>query len=67
MPDEIAQLHIRASAWFARQGSLEEALQHALLGHDTPAAVRLMADHRHALMNTEQWQLLERYLRHVSC
>ena len=61
--DEIAQLHTRASAWFARQGSLEEALQHALLGHDTPAAVRLMADHRHALMNTEQWQLLERCLR----
>ena len=39
--DEIARLHTRASAWFARQGLLEEALQHALLGHDTPAAVRL--------------------------
>ena len=61
--DEVAQLHTRASAWFARHGSLEEALQHALLGHDTPAAVRLIADHRHALMNTEQWQLLERCLR----
>ena len=44
---EVAQLHIRASAWFARQGSLEEALQYALRGHDTPAAVRLMAEHRH--------------------
>jgi len=57
---EVALLHIRASAWFAGQGLLEEALQHALLGHDTPAAVRLMAAHRHALMNTEQWQLHRR-------
>ena len=60
---EVARLHTRASAWFAGQGLLEEALQHALLGHDTPAAVRLLAEHRHALMNTEQWQLLERCLR----
>ncbi len=63
---EIAELHDLASAWFARQGSLEEALQHALLGHDTPAAVRLMAEHRHALMDTEQWQLHERGTPHVS-
>ena len=60
---EVAQLHTRASAWFAGQGLLEEALQHALLGHDTPAAVRLMAEHRHALMDTEQWQLHERTFR----
>ena len=59
---EVAQLHTRASAWFARHGLLEEALQHALLGHDTATAVRLLADHRHVLMNTEQWQLLERCL-----
>ena len=60
---EVARLHTRASAWFARQGLLEEALQHALLGHDTPAAVRLMAEHRHALMDSEQWQLHERTFR----
>ncbi len=60
---EIAQLHARASAWFAGQGLLEEALQHALLGHDTPAAVRLMAEHRHALMDAEQWQLHARTFR----
>ena len=60
---EIATLHARASAWFARHGSLEEALQHALLGHDTPAAVRLLAEQRHALMDSEQWQLHERILR----
>jgi len=60
---EVALLHTRASAWLARQGLLEEALQHALLGHDTPAAVRLMAEHRHALMDSEEWQLHERTFR----
>jgi ATP/maltotriose-dependent transcriptional regulator MalT len=60
---EVAMLHARASAWFARQGLLEEALQHALLGHDIPAAVRLIAERRHTLMDSEQWQLHERTFR----
>jgi LuxR family maltose regulon positive regulatory protein len=61
--DSIAALHARASAWFARQGSLEEAVQHSLQGGDTPAAVRLIAEQRHALMDAEQWQLHHRTLR----
>ena len=60
---EVALLHIRVSAWYAGQGLLEEALQHALLGNDTPAAVRLVAEHRHALMDAEEWQFHERLLR----
>jgi LuxR family maltose regulon positive regulatory protein len=63
--DEIARLHTLASAWLAGQGLLDEALQHALLGRDTPAAVRLMVEHRHALMDAEQWQLHERTFRMV--
>jgi LuxR family maltose regulon positive regulatory protein len=60
---EIAALHLRASGWFAQQGLLEPALHHALQGNDVPAAVRLLAEQRHALMDAEQWQLLERTLR----
>ncbi len=60
---EIEALHQRASAWYACEGLLEGALHHALQGHDLAAAVRLMADHRHALMDTEQWQLHERCLQ----
>ncbi len=59
---EVARLHARAGAWFAGQDLLEEALQHALQGHDTPAAVRLMAEHRHALMDAEEWHFHERML-----
>ena len=57
---EVALLHIRASAWFANHGQLEDALRHALLGNDTAAAVQLIAEHRHVLMNTEQWQFHDR-------
>ena len=60
---EVARLHARASAWYAGQGLLEEALQHALRGHEVPTAVRLMAEHRHALMDAEEWQFHERMLR----
>ena len=60
--EEVAVLHLRASQWFARNGFIDEALGHALAGQDTAAAVRLVAQHRHALMNDEQWQRLERWL-----
>jgi LuxR family maltose regulon positive regulatory protein len=60
--EEGARLHSRASNWFAEHGLLEDALRHALLGHDARNAARLMAEHRHALMDTEQWQLHERML-----
>lgn len=62
-PDEIAALHLRASAWFGRNGFIEEALHHALAGQDAAAAVRLVEQHRHALMNDEQWLVLNRWLR----
>jgi LuxR family maltose regulon positive regulatory protein len=60
---EIAALHLRASAWFARNEFIEEALHHALASGDTAAAVRLVAQHRHALLNIEQRPRLERWLR----
>jgi LuxR family maltose regulon positive regulatory protein len=60
--DAIADLHVRAGAWYADRGSLEEALQHMLLGGDMPGAVRLLATQRHALMDTENWQLHHRTL-----
>lgn len=60
---EIEALHRRASAWYAQHGSLEQALEHALAGNDTPGAVQLVAEHRHALLNSEQWSRLERWLR----
>jgi LuxR family maltose regulon positive regulatory protein len=59
---EINALHIQASAWFAENGLIEEALQHALAGGAIPAAMQLVALHGHDLMNDQQWPRLERWL-----
>jgi LuxR family maltose regulon positive regulatory protein len=58
---EIAALHLRASAWFAEHGYLDEALQHALDADDMAAAVQIVAQYRHELMNQAQWQRLDRW------
>ncbi|MCP4376012.1 MAG: hypothetical protein GY794_07545, partial [bacterium] len=62
-PEEISALHQRASGWFAEQGLIDEALQHALKAEDTAAAINLVAHYRHLLMNQEQWPRLESWLR----
>ena len=60
--EEIAGLHARASAWFAQNGFVEEAIEHSLAAGDELAAVQLLEAHRHQAMNQEQWRLLERWL-----
>ena len=62
-PEEIAALHLRASAWLAMNGRLDEALQHALAAGNPTAAGRIVAQHRHALMNQKQWQRLGRWIQ----
>ncbi|HTP07371.1 MAG TPA: LuxR C-terminal-related transcriptional regulator [Anaerolineae bacterium] len=62
-PTEIAALHRRASVWFAENGYLEEALQHALAANDTTSAAQIVAQHRHELMNQSQWQQLDRWVK----
>lgn len=61
--EEIAGLHRRASVWFADHGLIEEALDHALEAGATMAAAQLVARHRHALYNHEQFARLARWLR----
>jgi LuxR family maltose regulon positive regulatory protein len=62
-PAEIAELHRRASVWFADNGFLDEALQHALAADDVSAAVQIVAQHRHELMNQAQWPRLDRWIK----
>ncbi len=59
---EIADLHGRASAWFAQHGLVEEAISHALLAGDGRVAVQIVEAHRHEAMNQEHWPQLERWL-----
>jgi LuxR family maltose regulon positive regulatory protein len=61
-PEEIEQLHANASTWFSENGNVEEALQHAIESGDLESAPRLVAHHRHDIMNSEQWHRLECWL-----
>jgi LuxR family maltose regulon positive regulatory protein len=58
----VAALHRRASAWFAQNQLIDEALHHALAAGEPEAAANMVAQHRHALIDREQWQRLERWL-----
>ena len=62
-PAQIAALHRRTSRWCAAQGLVTEALHHALAAGDTSGAAQLLAAVRVDLMNRDEWQQLERWLR----
>jgi LuxR family maltose regulon positive regulatory protein len=59
---EIDALYAAASRWCNDHGLVDEAIGYALAGNDMPEATRLIDCHRHAAMNREDWQQLERWL-----
>jgi LuxR family maltose regulon positive regulatory protein len=61
-PDDIADLHKRAGAWFGENGLVEEALRHKLEGGDAEGAAQLVAQYRNEVMNQEQWHRLVRWM-----
>ena len=60
--EEIAMLHRRASAWYAVQGLIEEALEHALAAGDASGAAQLVKAHFLRAFEQEQLAQLERWL-----
>ena len=58
---EIADLHARASTWYEVNGYLDEALDHALQVGGSDAGLRVVARHRHELMNQAERHRLERW------
>lgn len=62
-PAQIADLHLRASAWYGSHGFVEDAITHALAAGDEKAVVEVIEAHRHAAMNQERWSQLEQWLR----
>ena len=61
--DMVAELHLRASNWFADCGLVDEAIRYALAAGDSEAAVRLVVSHRCDLLNTYQLSRLSLWLR----
>ena len=61
--DELATLHLRASAWYVRHDLIEEAIRHALLAKDPSRATQLVEAHFFQAFEQEQLALVEHWLR----
>ena len=60
--EEICELHGRASTWYAENGFLDEAFEHALAAGNIDAAASLLERNRHLMMNEDRWQVVARWL-----
>lgn len=60
--EEIKTIHRRAGAWFAAQGSVEEAIHHAALGDDADMIVSIVTANMHKALDSERWGLLANWL-----
>ena len=63
--DEVAALHRRASCWFNDEGLYDDALEHALAGGDTLAAVEIVETNRFDTQNADHTYTLERWLKRL--
>ncbi len=61
--EELATLHRRASAWYARHDLIEEAIRHALLAKDPSRATQLVEAHFFQAFEQEQLLLVDHWLR----
>jgi LuxR family maltose regulon positive regulatory protein len=64
-PGAIAALHRRAYAWFAAQGLVQEAIDHALAGGDPLEAARLVETRAQAVLNQFDIAQMESWLRRL--
>lgn len=59
---EIADIHLRASAWFEGQNLIEEAINHAIKAEEMVGAAEIFERHRHAEQDKDGWRNIERWL-----
>ena len=60
--EEIVALHRRASAWYAREGLTEKAIEQAMKAGDTTGAAQLIETRLLWAVEHEQWVQMERWL-----
>ena len=60
--EELATLHRRASAWYAEQGLIEQAIDHALGAGDVSGATRLVEARFFPAFEQEKWVQMEHWL-----
>jgi LuxR family transcriptional regulator, maltose regulon positive regulatory protein len=59
---ETKAMHARASAWFAAQGLVDEAVIHALKAGDPAGAATLVEAQVHPALDRENWRQIERWI-----
>jgi LuxR family maltose regulon positive regulatory protein len=64
-PAARSAIHRRASRWFAEQGLVDEALQHALLADDIDEAARIVEDVAFDALSREDWFRVDQWLRRL--
>ncbi len=64
-PDRIAELHRRASQWYAAAGLISEAVTHALAAADYELAARLLEDHATDLLTQGHVRAVENWLQAI--
>jgi LuxR family maltose regulon positive regulatory protein len=62
-PDQVATLHQRASEWYERQGSTDDAVRHALAAQDFTRAARLIETAVPAMRSSRQEGTVLAWLR----
>jgi LuxR family maltose regulon positive regulatory protein len=61
-PKAVNAVHRRASAWFAENGLIDEAIRYALASGDVDGAAQFVEQNRLTLLNAERWYVLEKWL-----
>ena len=62
---ELAELHGRAGAWFAKHDLVADALHHLLAASDTIGAARLVEEQAYPALQREEWTALAGWLRQL--
>lgn len=63
---EVASFHAIASKWYEKNGFIEEALDQILAAGDEKQAIKIIENHRQAVLNDDGWYILERWIKKVS-
>ena len=62
---EIADIQLRASNWFEKNGLVDEALKYALLAGDKHRAADIIERYREEIINADQWYHLDKWLKNI--